>query len=196
MQKHKAVKKLKSKNSKPRRQRQQSFLIQGEESQMNRPFGGSMIRSHAKKKRAISTKHDIHIVLKSSHAIGGRSFLHPRHNKKVNAVVRKQASRQGVHLKDFANNGNHLHLRVRVSHRIYLQRFLRTICGLLPRIVCGCQKKKPLGFRFWDGLPFTRIIAAGRRTFVYIRRYFEKNRRQAQKKVLGFECFEEVYGFS
>ncbi|MCC7402752.1 MAG: transposase, partial [Bdellovibrionales bacterium] len=100
----------------------------------------------------------------------------------------------GIQLQNYVNVGNHLHLLVKCRHRHQLARFLKTISGLIPRRLMGCQRGTPLaaGEKFWDARPFTKIMASGRKTFEIIRRYFDKNRWQALNRVEGFDYFPSM----
>lgn len=102
-------------------------------------------------------------------------------------MIRSTAQRCGVDVKDYVNVGNHLHLRVKTSHRSLMVRFLRALSGRIPRLVMNCKKGQPLGFKFWDSRPYTKIVAQGLRAFKILHRYFEKNLRQVQARVEGFD---------
>ncbi|MCC7404539.1 MAG: transposase [Bdellovibrionales bacterium] len=170
---------------------QQELTLQNEKSMIGKPFGGSNLKSHPKVKRPFSSKHQIHLILKSSLAKGVHSMLHPKNVDHVNRLVRRFAIDNGIQLQNYVNVGNHLHLLVKCRHRRQLARFLRTISGLIPRRILGCQRGNPLATteKFWDARPFTKIMASGRRTFQIIRRYFDKNRWQALNRVEGFDYF-------
>ncbi|MCC7405672.1 MAG: transposase [Bdellovibrionales bacterium] len=172
---------------------QQELDLQNEKSMIGKPFGGgSHQQSHPKAKRPFSRRHLIHLILKSSQAKGSRSFLHKNNSPRVNQLVRRQARLNGIQLNDYVNVGNHLHLLIKCAHRRQLIRFVRAVTGLIPRIILNCERGNPLPKSFWDGRPFTKILALGRRTFLVIRKYFAKNRiqanrRQSQKYVEGFD---------
>ncbi len=201
------------------RSRQMSFSGLSCPSMIGVGFGGSKYRGNPKGKRPFSRKHYIHIVLKSSLAVGVNSFLAVRHREYVNRVARSLAAKSGIRLYDFINVGNHLHLMVKASHRSALSKFLRALSGILPRRILNAQKGRPLSLQksrgglhgnkdghgrglgtteahdlqpgdFWDGRPFSKIVVEGCRPFAIIRRYFEKNRRQAQQKVEGFDLLD------
>ena len=166
---------------------QAEFDLRNYKSQIGKPFGGSKFKGNPKGKRPFSRKHLLHLILKSSHAKGPHSFLHPRNKKRVDALVRALAKKFGVEIRDYVNVGNHLHILIKSSHRNFITRFIRSLTGLLPRKLLKCEKGQPLGFSFWDSRPFTKIIAEGVRPFRNIIRYFNKNKRQAQRSVEGFD---------
>lgn len=161
-------------------------------SQIAKPFGGSCLKGNPKKRRPFSRKHLMHLILKSSKAKGRHSFLHRKNQKMVDHLVRQMAKKSGVEIRDYVNVGNHLHILLKSSHRRFLAKFLRSLCGILPRRLFKCEKGAPLGFEFWDSRPFTKIIAEGLRPFKIIRQYFNKNRRQAMSSVEGFDLFHQA----
>jgi REP element-mobilizing transposase RayT len=145
-------------------------------------FGGSLLKGNAKEKRPVSTKHPMHIVLRSLKAKGNKSFLNYRNRKKVDGIVFKQAKRFGIEIWHYENVGNHLHLTVRVRHRQSFLSFLKAISGLIARFIMGCEKGSPMNDTFWDARPFTRIVDWGKRSIQTLKQYMHKNRLQA----LGF----------
>ena len=58
---------------------------------------------------------------------------------------------------EFANVGNHLHLKISIQSRAAFQAFLRSISGRIARFVTGAHRGKKFG-RFWQGLAFTRVM--------------------------------------
>lgn len=129
-------------------------------------FGGSYLKkSHAKTKRPITTKRSMHLVMRSSLAKGERSLL--KHARSIQELVRLQAQKFGVRVYRFANAGNHLHMVILPSSRKSLNGFLRSISGLIARIVLGAErgaagKSAVKNVQFWDQRPFTRILEWGR----------------------------------
>ncbi len=128
------------------------FQLTGFESIGEKRFGGTF-RNYKRKKnetrgrkklkftpkgnsrtaRPIAIKKPMHLVLKSSHARGSKSFLHPDRALKIQLIIRKQERRFGVKVYEYANSGNHLHLVVRPRSRVAFQGFLRSISGLIAR---------------------------------------------------------------
>lgn len=145
-------------------------------------FGGSLLKGNAKEERPISTKHFMHLVLRSSLAKGRRSFLHDKNWRKVNRIVREQAGSAGIKIKHFENVGNHLHIVVLIPSRKALFRFLRSISGIIARFIMGAERNNPKTVKFWDARPFSRIVAWGERSLRPLKEYMHKNREQA----LGF----------
>lgn len=154
------------------KQKQLGFeLLQ--ESQVKQ-FGGAHLKnSHAKVKRPITTNRSMHLVLRSTHAKGERSFL--RRAQQIQQIVNHQARLNGVKVYKFANGGNHLHLVVLPRSRHAFNAFIRALSGIIARVVMSVERgvagssdtrarrsKKLRAIKFWDKRPFTRIIEWGR----------------------------------
>ena len=147
-----------------------------------RAFGGTLLkRSHAKTKRAVSTREPMHVVLKSALARGARSMRAPAHLHRVSRILREDSTRCGVRIIQFANVGNHLHLLVKASNRRAFLWFLRSFAGRLAMLLTGARKGDPLpkGQKFWDQRPFSRIVA-GRRGYALARDYVMLNWLEAE----------------
>src|ERR1051325_5110955 len=117
--------------------------LPGFESLKERSFGGSFIKGHARAERPISTRRSMHLVLRSSLAVGERSFL--SRGLGVERLVRRVGRMHGVRVYRFANRGNHLHLIVRPRSRQAFHGFLRTITGLIARIFFAAERGFPAG---------------------------------------------------
>ncbi len=180
--------------------KQLEFDLLNYRSQVGKPFGGSKYKGNPKTKRPFSSRHYTHLILKSSKAKGVYSFLATKNQRRVNEAVRRLAAHFGVELREYANVGNHLHLLVKANRREQISGYLRALSGVLVRIVMNCQKGSPMraagqrenGGKFWDGRPYTKIVAIGLKPFRGIREYIEKNRRQTQVRVEGFFEFPDT----
>ncbi len=152
-----------------------------------RQFGGMLLRGNAKTARPLSTKHAIHLVLKSKLAMGSRSLLHRKNVDRINAIVHRQAKMKGVRLYRFVNVGNHLHLVIKLDRstafagRRAFHSFIRALTGLIARQVLGAQRNHARGTKFWVARPFTRLVSWGR-DFNRVSRYMEKNASQAKAR--------------
>ena len=123
--------------------------------------GGDLRTGVRKLARPLATRTPMHIVLRSSRAKGNSSMLSKAHFARVQAIVYKFAKTNNVHISQFANVGNHLHLLVQAKSRTGFQNFLRTITGLIARLIMGAVKGRP-GGKFWDSLAFSRTVSWGR----------------------------------
>jgi hypothetical protein len=168
---------------------------------VERQFGGMLLKGNAKQKRPLSSKHAVHMVLKSELAVGARSFLRPKNVKHIERIIRTQAQVFGVRLYHFVNVGNHLHLVLRLpplaysSSRTAFFSFVRAVTGLIARHVVQAERSRPKSVRFWTARPFTRLLSWGR-DFTSVSRYMEKNRSEARTKAAfvdwGFDHIDPV----
>ncbi len=132
-------------------------------------FGGSLLKgSHPKKKRVFSARVPMHVVLKSSQAVGSHSLL--RYGSAVARILAEQARRHHVRLDGVANAGNHLHLLLQAPSRECLSNFLRAIAGRIAQLAGGdmrpaAAQEGPLQLglerNFWDARPFSRLVSWG-----------------------------------
>ncbi len=137
------------------------------ENKIGKVFGGALLkRSNPKTARPISLKRPMHLVIKSSQAVGALSL-----NSKARAIadiVIDQGRTHGVKIYRYANAGNHLHLIVLPSSKKAMHNFSRSICGLIARLILGRQRRAAYSptlnrvEKFWDARPFTRIVEWGR----------------------------------
>lgn len=144
-------------------------------------FGGSSRKGNPKIARPFSTKHFMHVVLKSEKAYGEYSLLHFERN--IIKLSKSLGRRLGVEIKDIVVMGNHIHLLVKCLKRSALANFLRAFSGILVRKIIGAEKGMALqdGARlkigeFFTCRPFSRVVAAGKKSFVTLKRYFDLNR--------------------
>ena len=121
--------------------------------------GGTETKGHRKLERPLSTTRPIHLVLKSHKAKGSLSFLHSNNKSMVEAILRQKAKKFGVRIADFANVGNHLHLKIRIKSRTSFKSFLKAVTNLIARKITGARKGKPFG-KFWQGQAFTRVLVS------------------------------------
>ena len=143
-----------------------------------RTHGGAATKPARKLERPLSRKDFIHLILKSEKAKGGLSFLKRENDIAIRDILRMKAHKFGVSISDFANVGNHLHIRIKVQSRESFQKFLKAVTCLIARKITSARRGKPFG-KFWQGLAFTRIITS-RMEELGLRGYFEANRREAK----------------
>jgi REP element-mobilizing transposase RayT len=104
----------------------------------------------------------MHVTMKSSQAVGRWSMLKPEHARLLRALVPLLATRFHVQLYEVANVGNHLHLVVRARTREGFKGFLMALSGRITQQITGAKKGNPLEKRFFDSIPFSRILEWGR----------------------------------
>lgn len=159
---------------------QQPFLL-GFERLGVREFGGSLIKGNPREARPIALKRPMHLVMRSTLATGGLSFLHPVRARKIEAAVLRLGRKSGVRVYRFSNSGNHLHLVILPRSRVAFRTFVRAITGIIARITLGAERGNALGKKFWDARPYTRILEWGRE-FKIVAAYVRQNTLEA----LGF----------
>ena len=132
-------------------------------------FGGAYLKKgNPKEKRPVSIKKSMHLVMRSLLAKGPLSLL--KEDKRIQQLIRQQGQRFRVKIYRIANGGNHLHLIILPRSRVAFNAFIRSISGLIARLVLGAQRgdpklgqnKKNENHRFWEKRPFTRIVEWGR----------------------------------
>ena len=117
-------------------------------------FGGSLLIGKRKTKRPLSTKHPIHLVLKSCH----KGIFNPS-NQSLKNLIRQQAAKFNIKVYDQALNWSHIHLLIRLQHKGDYTKFIRSLTSIL------CEKgriKRPELTQIFTLRPFTRIISWGR----------------------------------
>lgn len=143
-------------------------------------YGGDLLktRNGRLRGRPLATRHTMHLVLRSTKAVGPWSFKRPNNEMKILKIVNKFALKHGVGIQSMSNAGNHLHLQIKLEHRLSYKPFIRAITAAIAMAVTGASRWKPLkksaNDRFWDCRPFTRI-AIGRSAFLNLRNYIKLN---------------------
>ena len=134
--------------------------------------GGTSRKGLRKTARPLATKRAVHVVLKSSRAVGNWSLL--RKKNQVEDAVYRTARHFHIRIRLYQNVGNHLHLAIQGRHRREIQNFFRVLPQLLVYLVTKTRKGSPIG-RFWDAPLFTRVVNWGK-DWLNVGAYFEKNR--------------------
>src|SRR6476659_5055994 len=97
-------------------------------------FGGALVKGNPREARPISTKRPLHLVMRSSMAVGQRSFLLSNRARVIKELIHRVGKASGVKVYRYANSGNHLHLIVLPASRNAYMKFVRTISGLIARL--------------------------------------------------------------
>ena len=117
-------------------------------------FGGSLLIGKRKSKRPLSTKHPIHLILKSSH----KGLFNPT-NISLDQLIRSQAKKFGIRLYDLAINWSHIHMLIKIQNREGYNKFIRSLTALISMKI---QKIRPELKDIFTLRPFTRIVSWGR----------------------------------
>jgi REP element-mobilizing transposase RayT len=160
---------------KKRAQRQLKFPALREFTKLE--HGGEQSLGKRKTARPLAVKRPVHLVLRSSKATGKLSMLAPAHHDLVQSLIWKYAAKNQIKIHRFANAGNHLHLLIQAKTKAGFRAFLRTISGLIARLITGAVKGRPAAntlqgnvatqaarfqTKFWDHLAFTRVVSWGK----------------------------------
>ena len=97
--------------------------------------GGGLSVGNRRCRRPLSTKHALHLTLRSDFAYGQRSLL--KHQHLINHIGKKFSRKFGVKIYRQAICGNHLHLLVRGTTRFCLQNFFRVFAGHTAQQILG-----------------------------------------------------------
>ena len=150
-------------------------LLRGE----NKAYGGELLKTRRGRSQArpLATKHSIHLVLRSSKAIGAWSFRRAQNRRKVESALRKFSQRFAVRILSMANVGNHLHLQIQLTNRFTYRPFIRALTAAIAMAITGRNrwtKNKAEKVKFWDYRPYTRIVV-GFRALLGLRDYIRIN---------------------
>ena len=130
---------------------------------LDRTHGGSKAKGKRKVLRPLSTKHPIHLVLKTIDP-----FQLLRSTRIVEQTIQKYAKKFGITVYEIAVHADHIHLGFRIPSRDLYQRWIRAITSVLTLKI---PKLK------WSLPPFTRIGTWGR-DFKRIAKYIHRNKTQ------------------
>jgi REP element-mobilizing transposase RayT len=153
-------------------------------------YGGDT-QGQRKLERPLAAKKWIHLTLKSDLAVGPLNFLNPRHRIRIEKLLFDRAKQFGVAIAELVTMSNHFHVRVRMSSRSQFKKFLKTVTGLIARMVTGARRGHKFG-RFWTGLAYTRVLKSSFE-LLQLKGYFEANRKQAQHGYQAREEFRESF---
>jgi hypothetical protein len=125
--------------------------------------GGELSRARKRKtRRPFDPKRAMHVVMRSTRARKDWSMLHPDHKRRVDRIVKKAAEKHQIQLYRFANVGNHLHFLFRAKRAEALRAFMREVSGRIAFQITGSKKSCPLRGKFWDLLPYSRVVSWGK----------------------------------
>ena len=171
------------------------FESQREHGPRRSRHGGGLEKNKRKLSRPFQKTKPLHIVLKSSHATGSRSLRSASNRVAVDTMINDQSRKVSAKIHAKQNVGNHVHLLMSFKTKTALTKFLKAIASMIARHVTQARKGKPAGFRFWDEIPFSRIVD-GLRDFRGMLNYILKNRieseygREAREALEAFEKAE------
>ncbi|MGE3975433.1 MAG: transposase [Bdellovibrionales bacterium] len=146
----------------------------------NLAYGGELLKTRQGRSRGrpLDTKNSMHMVLRSSKAVGTWSFKEPKNDKKIREIVIKFTQKYGVKLISLGNVGNHLHFHIKLGKRHTYKPFIRALTAAIAMAVTGASRWNPLKKeakdKFWDYRPFTRVVQSWR-AFLTLKDYIKIN---------------------
>ena len=143
-------------------------------------FGGGKFKTYNPNvARPIAARTPIHVVMRSPMARGHLSLLF--FDKEIREILNKHSMKLGIRVYDLANAGNHLHFICYLRRVSSWKIFIRTVTGLIARLVLGAERGRAVGAKFWEGRPWTRLLLWGK-AYRAARSYLSLNKIEA----LGF----------
>ncbi len=117
-------------------------------------FGGSLLDGKRKSKRPLSTKHPMHLILKSS----CNGVFNPG-NISLEKLLRSQGKKFGLKIYDLALNWSHIYFILKIENRKNYNKFIRSLTAILAKRI---RKLKPELAVIFELRPFTRSLSWGR----------------------------------
>ena len=115
------------------------------------------IKGKRKTKRPLFKNKSVHLVFKSSKAVGKFSLF--QFNQQIKSLLLKRSKTDYFQILDFVNMGNHLHCHLKLHDVKKFKNFLKVFPGLIAKLVTKAKKGKPFG-KFWDSLVFSRVLTS------------------------------------
>jgi REP element-mobilizing transposase RayT len=176
-------------------------------------FGGRLLHGRRRTHRPLNTKEAIHLVMRSSWAMGADSFLHKRNKSQIERLITVVAQKYRVRVYQKAIASNHVHLMIKIESQKLYSAFIRALAGKIASQVMRQQSFKVfrrrqirdrgdggggggasagegkeiqgLGQQFWQFRPWTRLIAWGK-DYLGCCKYVARNSLEA----LGFIAYK------
>lgn len=143
-----------------------------------RSYGGELLKTRKGRMhgRPLDTKNTMHLVLRSSKAMGKWSFQRAENKIGIQNIISKFSRKYGVTIRSLVNVGNHLHLEIKLSNRYTYAPFIRAITSAIAMAVTGVNRWNRSANRekFWDYRPFSRVVI-GFKAVLGLKDYFKKN---------------------
>ena len=117
-------------------------------------FGGSLLLNKRKTKRPLSTKHPLHLILKSCH----KGLFSPS-NLSLQKLIKDQAQKFHIKIYDMAVNWSHIHLLIKLKNQNDYTKFIRSLTSI---IAAKIRKAKPHLTEIFTLRPYTRMITWGK----------------------------------
>ena len=116
--------------------------------------GGSLLLGKRKERRVLSSKHAIHLILKSDL----KGVFNPG-NRRLEKLLQKTADKFNIRIYSSAFNWSHIHCVIKIKHRKDYNAFIRALTSIL---AVRIRKHKNFTGKVFSLRPFTRILSWGR----------------------------------
>ena len=145
-------------------------------------YGGELLKTRKGREHArpLTVKHSMHLVLRSTKAVGKWAFNKKKNQTKIEEIVSKFTLKYGVKVFSFANVGNHLHFHIKLSNRRTYDAFIRGLTSAIAMAVTGRNRwnrptvKNKERSKFWDYRPYTKFVETSE-AFLNLRHYLKVN---------------------
>ena len=139
-------------------------------------YGGDLLKTRKgrSRPRPLDTKNTMHLILRSSKAVGDWSFTKKRNKLKVESIIERFSRKYAVRIVLAGIVGNHIHLQIKLANRFTYRPFIRALTAAIMMAVTGASRWNPLNIKFWDCRPYTRIVI-GYRAFLALKNYIQIN---------------------
>lgn len=124
----------------------------------SRAFGGSLLTGKRKARRPLSTKHPVHLILKSELAKGNLRFT--AHRFVIERIFSKLSRRYGIKVYDIAVNFDHIHTVISFKSINSYKSWIRHLTSEIVRTLS--QRAQNQLKEFFTHRPYTRIISWGK----------------------------------
>lgn len=121
-------------------------------------FGGSLLAGKRKSKRPLSTKHPLHLILKSELAKGPLRFT--AHRSTLEKVFSKLSKRYGIKIHDLAVNFDHIHTVISFRNISSYKSWIRHLTSEIVKEIS--LRTKLVLTNFFTHRPYTRVVAWGK----------------------------------
>ncbi len=92
-------------------------------------FGGSLLKGKRKSRRPLSTKHSIHVTLRSDLVVSLGTFL--KYRKFIQQQLAFAAGKWGLKVYNHGIEVNHIHLLIKIPNRTAYTYFIQYFTGVL-----------------------------------------------------------------
>jgi len=143
---------------------------------LKKPYGGSLqtTREGRAIPRPLTTRHSMHLVLRSTKARGALSFTKPKNKKTIEAIVQKFSRKYSITIITMAIVGNHMHLQLKLKYKEHYNAFIRATTAAIAMAITKASRINPMKEKFWDRRPFSRV-AIGIKAFHRLKNYIAIN---------------------